>query len=128
MEIQGKVIQLPPVQDGVGKNGNPWKVKPFIIETQERYPRKVYLEIFGDNLISQNPVELDAVVKVQFDAESREFNGRWYTSLRAWKVEDIGSAAGESATTTAAAPPAPAPTDNPPLPGMEGEETSDLPF
>jgi hypothetical protein len=30
---------------------------------------------------------LDDVVTVSFDIESREFNGRWYTSIRAWKIQ-----------------------------------------
>lgn len=87
MEIVGKVIQVLPLQQGTSsRTGNPWTIKTFIIETQENYPRKVAIEIFGDQRIADNPAEVDQIVTVSFDLESREFNGRWYTSVRAWKV------------------------------------------
>ena len=87
MEIVGKVIQVLPLQQGTStRTGNPWTIKTFILETQENYPRKVAIEIFGDQRIADNPAEVDQVVTVSFDLESREFNGRWYTSVRAWKV------------------------------------------
>lgn len=89
MEIEGKVISILPRQEGVGQSGKPWALQPFVIETIESYPKKVCIEIFGDNNITNNPVALDMKVKVSYDLESREFNGRWYTSVRAWKVEDI---------------------------------------
>ena len=127
MEIQGKVIQILPQQSGVGRNGNPWAVQPFVIETLEQYPKKVHIELFGADRINNNPFSVDEVVKVQFDIESREFNGRWYTSLRAWKVENSQQAAGDSV-----APSAPLPTAAPPaetlLPEAPQEGTSDLPF
>lgn len=101
MEIVGKVIQVLPLQQGTStRTGNPWTIKTFILETQENYPRKVAIEIFGDQRIADNPAEVDQVVTVSFDLESREFNGRWYTSVRAWKVL-------QGVQTQAAAPVAP---------------------
>ena len=88
MEISGKIIQVLPLQEGVGKNsGNPWKVQSYVLETQEQYPRKVCFEIFGEDKIKNNLCQIDDIVTVSFDIESREFNGRWYTSIRAWKVQ-----------------------------------------
>lgn len=87
MEIVGKVIQVLPLQQGTSsRTGNPWTIKTIILETQENYPRKVAVEIFGDQRIADNPAEVDQIVTVSFDLESREFNGRWYTSVRAWKI------------------------------------------
>ena len=86
MEIKGKIIQILPIMEGVSKNGNPWKVQPFVLETLDQYPRKVYFEIFGEERIAQCPLDINYEVTVHFDAESREFKGRWYTQLRAWKI------------------------------------------
>lgn len=86
MEIVGKVIQILPLQGGTSASGKPWQVETFIIETQEQYPRKVAIEIFGEQRIKDNPVQIDQVYTISFDLESREFNNRWYTSARAWKV------------------------------------------
>ena len=77
-----------PAQEGVSKStGNPWKIQSYILETLEQYPRKVCFEIFGEDRIKNNPCEIDQIVTVSFDIESREFNGRWYTSIRAWRVQ-----------------------------------------
>ena len=136
MEIVGKITQVLPAQEGVGRSGNPWKVQPYVLETIENYPRKVHFEVFGEERIKQNPCELDQIVTVSFDIESREFNGRWYTSIRAWKIQqgDMTQAAAPTAPATSAAPAAPAApaaTDAPvnvdPFDATP-DGTSDLPF
>lgn len=86
MEITGKIISVLPLQQGTSKAGNPWQSQSYVLETQEQYPRKVCFEIFGEQRIKENPCQIDDLVTVSFDLESREFNGRWYTSVRAWKV------------------------------------------
>jgi hypothetical protein len=88
METRGKVIQVLPTQEGVSKStGNQWKIQPYIIETLEQYPRKIYFEVFGEERINQNACDVNDVVNVSFDIESREYNGRWYTTCKALKVE-----------------------------------------
>ena len=88
MEISGKIIQVLPEQGGVSKtSGKEWKLQAYVLETQEQYPEKVHFEIFGEDRIKANPCQLDDVVTVSFDIESREFNGKWYTSIRAWKIQ-----------------------------------------
>ena len=139
MEVVGKIIQVLPAQEGVGRNGNPWKVQPYVLETLDQYPRKVHFEVFGEDRIKMNPCELDQLVTVSFDIESREFNGRWYTSIRAWKIQqgDMTQAAAAPAAAPQAAPisnpqapisnePQAAPVD--PFDATPGDGTSDLPF
>lgn len=87
MEIVGKITQVLPLQQGVSKtSGKDWQLQGYVLETQEQYPKKVHFEIFGEDRIKSNLCEIDEIVTVSFDIESREFNGRWYTSIRAWKV------------------------------------------
>ena len=88
MEISGKIIQVLPEQGGVSKtSGKEWKLQAYVLETQEQFPKKVHFEVFGEDRIKANPCQLDDVVTVSFDIESREFNGRWYPSIRAWKIQ-----------------------------------------
>jgi hypothetical protein len=87
LEITGKVQQILPQQSGVSKNGA-WSKREFIIETLEQYPRKVCINVWGeksDNLEQQYPV--GTVVKASVNIESREYNGKWYTDVRAWKID-----------------------------------------
>ncbi len=74
---------------GQGKNGE-WKKQEFVVETGDSYPKKVCFSIWGDK-ITQNPIAMGQQVTVYFDAESREYNGRWYTELKSWKVSAVGS-------------------------------------
>lgn len=91
MELKGKVIQLLPAQSGMGKKG-PWKKQEFILETQSQYPKKVCLSTWGDKIDQFGVAEGD-LLNVSVDLESREYNGRWYTEARAWKIEKAGSSA-----------------------------------
>lgn len=116
MELKGKVIQLLPQQSGMGKKG-PWKKQEFIVETQSQYPKKVCLSIWGDK-IDQFGVAIGDQVNVSVDLESREYNGRWYTEARAWKIEKSGGAASPSADAIGDEPfanQAPASTDDLPF-------------
>ena len=132
MEISGKIIQVLPEQGGVSKtSGKEWKLQAYVLETQEQYPRKVHFEVFGEDRIKANPCQLDDIVTVSFDIESREFNGRWYTSIRAWKIQQ-----GVVTTETAAAAPVVAPTVDPVAgavnqvfdPAADMGDNGDLPF
>lgn len=123
MEINLKIIQVLPAQEGVGKNGNPWKMQGYVGETQSEYPKKVYFEVFGEERIEKNPCDIDDMVKVSFDIESREFNGRWYTSIRAWKIEPAQAAAEPVEQKPSQAAPAAAPEAS-----VAEEGESELPF
>jgi hypothetical protein len=132
MEISGKIIQVLPEQGGVSKtSGKEWKLQAYVLETQEQYPRKVHFEVFGEDRIKANPCQLDDIVTVSFDIESREFNGRWYTSIRAWKIQQ-GVVTAEAAAPAAvpAAQPVAAPQANvETFDAAAGvDETTDLPF
>ena len=93
MELKGKVIQLLPLQSGMGKKG-PWKKQEFIVETQSQYPKKVCLSIWGDK-VDQFNVAVGQFVTAAVELESREYNGRWYTEARAWKIDKSGVDTGD---------------------------------
>ena len=81
MEIQGKIIHNLGEQSGVSKAGNSWKKHEYVLETQESFPKQVHFDFFGERA-DQYPLNVGDVIKLSFDIESREYNGRWYTSIR----------------------------------------------
>lgn len=85
LEITGTIIQMLPLQEGTSKSGNAWKKQDCVLETESQYPRKVCFNLFGDN-VDKFPVQVGQKVTVSIDIESREFNGRWYTDVRAWNI------------------------------------------
>jgi len=84
MEITGKIISILPEETGQGKNG-PWKKQSFIIETQEQFPKKVCIVNWGDK-VDLNSNGVNDMVTVSINIESREFNGKWYTDVKAWRM------------------------------------------
>jgi hypothetical protein len=90
MDLKGKVILSLPIVTGEGKNGQ-WRKLEFLIETGDQYPKKVVFSLMGAK-IDQNQVIVGQEVVVSFDAESREYNGKYYTNLNAWKVTAAGAA------------------------------------
>jgi len=115
MELKAKLIQLLPLQSGEGKNG-PWKKQDIIVETESQYPKKVCISIWGDK-INTNVLQVGNQLNISFDVESREYNGRWYTDCKAWKIETVGNSTSE--------PEENVPEQNNLIPSNEGD---DLPF
>ena len=105
MNISGKVVQVLPIQTGTSKAGNPWQKQEFVLDQGGQYPRKVCISLFGDNVAKIPQVGQDVMISV--DIESREFNGRWYTEIKAWNIVLAGAQQ---------AAPAPQPTYQPPQP------------
>jgi hypothetical protein len=89
MQLTARLVQLLPLQSGTGKNGQ-WKKQDIIVETEATYPKKVCISVWGDK-IDVSVLQPGSSLKIDFDVESREFNGRWYTDLKAWKIESTGS-------------------------------------
>lgn len=95
MQLTARLIQVLPVQTGQGKNG-PWKKQDIIVETDGQYPKKVCVAIWGDK-VNESILQIGTILTISFDVESREFNGKWYTDLRAWRVEaGAGSPEGQA--------------------------------
>ena len=86
MDLSGKVINQLPEVSGSSKSGNSWRKQEYIIETGGQYPKKVCVSIWGDK-IDQFGLKLGEQVTLGIDVESREYNGRWYTEVKAYKVD-----------------------------------------
>lgn len=89
LQITGTIKSIGEVQTGTSKTTNKeWKKVTFVIETSGEYSKDVAFNVFGvekvDNFTKYNKV--GQMVDVSFDVESREYKGRYYTDLNAWKV------------------------------------------
>jgi hypothetical protein len=113
MEISGKVTQVLPLVTGEGKNGT-WQKQQFVIETQSQYPKMVMMTLWGDK-INQYNLSVGMMVTCSVEIESREFNGKWYTDVKAWKIS-VDQPGGSTPKVA---------TDNSPLDSLSD---SDMPF
>jgi hypothetical protein len=85
MELQGKIIVVLPERSGTSQRGNQWRSISYVLETQERYPKKLAFDVTNDK-IDQLNIQLGEILTVQFDINAREYNGRWFNSINAWNV------------------------------------------
>lgn len=91
LELKGKIVHVLPVVEGAGRNGNTWKKQEYVIEIPGQYPKKVCFSAWGEK-VDSFAIRPEEELTVSFDVESREYNGRWYTEVRAWKVSRGGDA------------------------------------
>ncbi|EGJ71181.1 hypothetical protein Bcop_0974 [Bacteroides coprosuis DSM 18011] len=119
MEFSGKVIAVLPVKSGTSKVGNPWMVQEYVVESNEMYPKKMCFDVFGEDKIKQFDIKMGEELTVSFDIDAREWQGRWFNSIRAWKVERGAAMPGQPL-------PPPAPTEAPDF--LQGDNNDDLPF
>lgn len=118
MELTGTVIALLPEVTGQGKNGM-WRKQEFILEIPSQYPKKVCISLWGDK-IDQADLQINQSVTASIDIESREYNSRWYTEVKAWKVDKANSG-GSSSSSSSGSP-------LPPVTTFTEDESDDLPF
>ena len=128
MEIIGKAIAALPVKSGVSqRTGEQWQSREYVIETQEQYPKKMCFEVFGTDKLKEFNIRNNDLIKVHFDITAREYNGKWYNSIRAWKVEHVNQDGGTANQVSAPAPQAPAVPNQSAVPAAH-ESEDDLPF
>lgn len=84
MELQGKIIKVFQEKSGEGKKGL-WRKQDYILETPGDYPKKVCFCMWGD-LIDQSSLSVGDQITASIEIESREYNEKWYTDIKVWKV------------------------------------------
>lgn len=136
LELEGRIIRKLNVQTGVSARGN-WSKQEFIVEYQEgSFPTQACFNVWGEDKVKDmERFQIGDQVKVSFNINSREYNGRWYTDLRAWRIEAASGQAQPGYQAQSAAPgaaPAGAPAQQAPMPSAadmpDSGDDDDLPF
>lgn len=131
MELLGRIIAVLPERSGTSARGE-WKAQSFVIETHDQYPRKMVFDVFGAERLQRFNIKSGDEVKVFFDIDAHEYQGRWFNNIRAFDVQRLDAAAAQAAGQAAAADPQTTQAAPPPFPPAQpdaaGESTDDLPF
>ena len=86
LELKGKIIKVLDLQTGQGQNGE-WKKQEYLLETlDEKYPKQVVFAVWNDK-IEQFNISDGKEITVSIEIESKEFNGKYYTNIQAWRVQ-----------------------------------------
>ena len=119
LKVTGIVKELLPEQSGTSTKGF-WRKREFILETDGNYPKQICMVQWGDNIDSVK-IGVGEKVTASIDIASREYNDRWYTDVKAWKVEQ------EAAAPVATERKVPEPMGAPET-AKVGDPNEDLPF
>lgn len=125
MEIKGKFLRLGSLTEGTSARGA-WRKQELIIETIEQYPKQVCLLCWGDTIDALATLGEGDVIKAGVSIESREFNGKWYTDVRAFGLGLVSSAPQKTVVEQPTPTPAPQPTYQ--QADFFAEQADDLPF
>jgi hypothetical protein len=130
LEIDGRISQKFNVISGQSARG-PWKKQDFLVEYPDgNFTSKTLFTAFGDNLVAElDKFAVGDQVRVSFNVRAREYNGRWYNDIRAWRISPDQGASAQAPHQQAAPaqPQAPAPSIED-MPEPSSSESEDLPF
>lgn len=126
LTLKGKVIKILPLQQGEGRNGV-WKKQSFIIETIDYYPKKICLMAWNERTDVVSSLSINDEVTVECSIESREFNDRWYTDVRALNISKntVSSTSSIESNQTHSQPES---LSEPPTEFTDIQDDNDLPF
>lgn len=98
LEITGKLMKLLPVVTGTKQDGGTWQKQDAIIETNEQHPKTIAVTCWGDRVGEVQRVAIGSELKVSINVESREYNDKYYTDVKAWKIEVLNGAVAQATT------------------------------
>jgi hypothetical protein len=90
LSIRGELIKVLDEQSGESARGT-WRKCNFVVKTQEQYPKDVCIVAWGDKIDDVKRFKPGEIVEVFINIESREYNERWYTDVRMWRIEADGA-------------------------------------
>ena len=124
MEFEGVVYKIMPATKGTSARGD-WQRQEVIFEMPQEFSRKVCVIFFNkESEVARLKEGMTCTVSVNI--ESREFNGKWYTDVRAWRVQPKQEEAPSAAPSMPDMPPfGEEPAFSPAAPMAE---VDDLPF
>ena len=130
MNLKAKFLRLGNLTEGTSARGA-WRKQELIVETIEQYPKQVCLICWGDTIDAIANLEAGQMIQCGISIESREFNGKWYTDVRAFGLGLVSSATQQAVIEQPApTPPQPAPAPQPTYQQADffTEQADDLPF
>ena len=88
LSVKGKLTRKLSVESGTSKAGKEWKKQGFIIDTGAEYNPQICFSLFGEEKIaSLNSFSEGQMVDVSFNLSTREYNGKYYHNVDAWRIE-----------------------------------------
>ncbi|NLX24725.1 MAG: DUF3127 domain-containing protein [Lentisphaerae bacterium] len=77
--------------------GSGFTVREFVVTVEDgKFPQDIVLQFVQDKVSLLDTVSEGQEVTVSFDIRGREYNGRYFNNLQAWKIAAADGAAGDN--------------------------------
>ena len=97
LSIKGKLSRKLSIESGTSKAGKEWKKQTFLLDTGAQYNPEICFQLFGEEKIEMlNHHNEGDQVEVSFNLSSKEFNGRYFHNIDAWRIENLSAGSVEN--------------------------------
>ena len=94
LELNGKLVKKFDEQ----KISDKFKKREFVIETSEnKFTEQIKFELVQDRTDLIDPYQIGDDLKVTFNLKGREWQGKYFVNVQAWRIEKAGEGAGNQA-------------------------------
>lgn len=91
--LNAQVINIYPLESGVSGGGKDWSRQAFVVRTDAEYPKEIKVDVFSEKAIAafdKADLSIGSFVDLGVNIESKEWNGKWYTSIFAYFIKKVG--------------------------------------
>ena len=85
-QLQARFVKIIDTKEGTSKSGDPYKFMTILVTTDGHYPKNVVLQCGTKAIPYVEKLTTGQLATFDYDIESREYNGKWYTSANVFKV------------------------------------------
>ena len=125
LDIIGKLHKIFDVE----QKTESFKAREFVIETSGEYPQFVKFQATQERCAMVDTFKEGDMIKVHFDLRGREWQGKYFTNINAWKIEAASGASESSPAQEYSAPQASQAVSSPSTQNIDArEDLDDLPF
>ncbi len=85
-QLQARFVRILETKEGTSKKGDPYKFLTFLVSTEGQYPKNIALSCGIKAASYVEKLRTGQMVDFDYDLDSKEFNGKWYTSANVYRV------------------------------------------
>lgn len=81
-ELKGILTEKLKLQSGESAKGT-WEKQTIVVEvTQDKYKKNIAMDAWNEKATDLSKLAIGTELKIGFDIDSREYNGKWYTNAK----------------------------------------------
>jgi hypothetical protein len=102
-KIKYKLVKCVDEKSGTSKAGKDWKSITAVFTTVgDKFERTIAIDFFGDGDVSRiKNTSVGTIIDIDYNVESREYNGKYYTNVKAWRFTPESAEANRQANAQA---------------------------